>query len=83
MDHSMICTVIDNHIGKTSARFKHVFEETEQQLQAASFFLKRKLARTVILEGRTAVQGYSILDASTLASVRGAGDEDRDTRQYP
>ena len=83
MDHSIICTVIDNHIGKTSARNQYGFEEPEQQLQAVSILLKRKLARTVILEGRTAVQGYSILDASTLASVRGAGDEDRDTRQYP
>ena len=70
----MICTVIDNHIGKTSARYQNVFEEPEQQLQAASFFLKRKLARTALIEGRTAYQGYPILDASTPADVGGAGE---------
>ena len=44
----------------------------DNKLQAVSIFLKRKLARTILLEGRTTYHGHSILDASTPASVGGA-----------
>ena len=37
-------------------------------------YLKRKFARTALIKGRTAYQGYPVLDASTPADVGGAGE---------
>ena len=46
----------------------------DQQQQSVSIFMKRMSVRTALIEGRTAYQGEKILDASTLASVGGAGE---------
>ena len=74
LNQCMICTVIDNQIGKTSARMYAILLVPEKNQQAVSIFMKRKSVRTAILEGRTANHGQTILDASTLASVGGAGE---------
>ena len=74
LHHCMICPVIDQQIGKTSARLSDMFETTLQQHQAVSIFIKRNLVRTALIEGSVADQGANVLDTSTPASAGGAGE---------
>ena len=74
LHHCMICPVIDQKVGKRSARVSDMFETTLQQQRAVSTFIKRNSVRTALIEGSVAYQGAKVLDTSTPASAGGAGE---------